>query len=179
MAGEILTTIFPHFYLKKMDIESQRTQESAVEKPEKKTVSCSSGDSSEKASMDKLELSKLILQIGIMATVAVVALRSHELEAVDQLFVLANVLGCVCIFSGLQLRECTPRFARTADLVGVGLVFAAIFVLFSKHLLWWLRIVPAVCYPIVLVVMVAAKGEGRRLIGGVILLHNMKWDKSI
>nr|GMC51429.1 zinc finger BED domain-containing protein RICESLEEPER 2-like [Ipomoea batatas]GMC75860.1 zinc finger BED domain-containing protein RICESLEEPER 2-like [Ipomoea batatas] len=60
-----------------------------------------------------------------------------------------------------NLRECTPRFAGTADLVGVGLVFAAIFVLFSKHLIWWLRIVPAVCYPIVLVVMVVAKGEGR------------------
>ncbi|XP_019156744.1 PREDICTED: uncharacterized protein LOC109153306 isoform X2 [Ipomoea nil] len=169
MAGEILATIFPHFYLKEMDIESQLTPETAVQKPEKKipkTVSCSSCDSSENrktASKDKLEdLSKIIFQIGVMATVTVVvALGNQELEAVDQFFVLGNMLGCVCIFSGLLLREITPRFARAYLVVGVGLVFAAIIVLFSKHLLWWLRFVPAVCYPFVImaVLAVAAKGE--------------------
>nr|GMD99647.1 uncharacterized protein LOC109153306 isoform X2 [Ipomoea batatas] len=95
--------------------------------------------------LEKQELSKAIYQVGVTLTVDLVALRRDKLEAVEQLMVVANATGCVLIFNGLMLRENTPTFATTAELVGVGIVFATIHLMFSIHLVWWLRIILAIC----------------------------------
>lgn len=96
--------------------------------------------------MEKQELSKAIFQLGVTLNVGVVALRREKLHSVEQLIVVANAVGCALIFNGLLLRECTPTFARTAELMGVGLVFVNVHLLFSIHVTaWWLRILLALC----------------------------------
>lgn len=117
-----------------------------IEEPEKAVQN--SGGSSENTIMglmEKQELSKAIYQVGVTLTVGLVALRREKLEAVEQLMVVANATGCALIYNGLLLRESTPAFARTAELIGVGIVFGSIHLLFSIHLVWWLRIILAAC----------------------------------
>nr|GMD97608.1 uncharacterized protein LOC109153306 isoform X2 [Ipomoea batatas]GME19208.1 uncharacterized protein LOC109153306 isoform X2 [Ipomoea batatas] len=99
--------------------------------------------------MQKLELSKAILPLAVNLSLALYAMRSREddeMQFVEQLVVVAFMMGASLICNGILVPQCTPTFARNAELLGMGLVISAVYLLLAIPLMWWLRIILAPCW---------------------------------
>nr|GME14860.1 uncharacterized protein LOC109153306 isoform X2 [Ipomoea batatas] len=97
--------------------------------------------------MQKLELGKALLPIAVASCFGLYQMRKGaDMDFVEQLVIVAFMMGVSLICNGILVPECTPTFARNAELLGMGIVITAVYLLLAIPLMWWLRIILAPCW---------------------------------
>lgn len=120
---------------------------SESEETETASGSC---DPSENHTKLKQEMNKQIYQAGLAVNLGLLGIKRGKLDGVEQAIIVANAMGCALIQSaliqsGFLHKKTTLKFGMIMEQVGAGIIIAAIHLLFSTFLLWWLKILIALC----------------------------------